>query len=90
MSASFQGDSGGPLVCEHTDGMYFVDGVTSWGSPACAEEPSVFADVVSASSWITDASGGKLILKMYTFTWWIWPENLVGMGMCCVIAIIRL
>ena len=62
-----QGDSGGPLVCEHSinddtgslyEGLYFVTGVTSWGSQSCSEDPSVFASVANVAQWISDTSQG--------------------------------
>ena len=62
-----QGDSGGPLVCEHPinddtgslyEGLYFVTGVTSWGSQSCSEDPSVFASVANVAQWISDTSQG--------------------------------
>ena len=45
-------------------GLYFITGVTSWGSQACAEEPSVFASVATAAEWIADETNGKTILHI--------------------------
>lgn len=50
---SCQGDSGGPIVRVDDNGIHTQVGVVSWGY-GCALEglPGVYADVVSAMSWI--------------------------------------
>lgn len=42
-----QGDSGGPLVCLHDDGMYYLHGITSYGTDICgqANKPGVYTEV---------------------------------------------
>lgn len=49
----FQGDSGGPLVC-NVRGLYYIYGVTSWGSGSCQMSgfPDVYTRVTSYLPWI--------------------------------------
>ncbi|PVD37433.1 hypothetical protein C0Q70_00023 [Pomacea canaliculata] len=47
------GDSGSGLVTKHTDGLFYVYGVSSWGS-GCGEarRPGVYTDVLHYISWV--------------------------------------
>ena len=49
-----QGDTGGPLACQHGDGRWYLEGVSSWASPYCDANDaySVFTRVSSYMNWI--------------------------------------
>ena len=49
-----QGDTGGPLVCQHGNGRWYLEGVSSWASPYCDANDaySVFTRVSSYVNWI--------------------------------------
>ncbi|XP_078481630.1 chymotrypsin-like elastase family member 2A [Ciona intestinalis] len=48
------GDSGGPLVCLHTDGKYYLHGVTSYGPSTCgqANKPGIYTRIGDFATWI--------------------------------------
>nr|CAB3265203.1 trypsin-3-like [Phallusia mammillata] len=52
---SCDGDSGGPLVCLHTDGSYYLHGITSYGTTTCAQKdkPGVYTKVADLADWIS-------------------------------------
>ena len=53
-----QGDSGGPLCCQLSNGVWVLEGVTSFGA-ACASpgSPGVYTRVSSFRNWIRTVTG---------------------------------
>ncbi|CAB4019916.1 MAM and LDL-receptor class A domain-containing 1-like isoform X1 [Paramuricea clavata] len=52
------GDSGGPLVCQHSDGSWYLTGVTSWGfGCAAAGYYGVYANVANLYPWVKQVTG---------------------------------
>ncbi|CAB4026288.1 MAM and LDL-receptor class A domain-containing 1-like isoform X1 [Paramuricea clavata] len=53
-----QGDSGGPLVCQHSNGSWYLTGVTSWGRGcASAGYYGVYAHVANLYPWVKQVTG---------------------------------
>ncbi|CAB3984307.1 MAM and LDL-receptor class A domain-containing 1-like isoform X1 [Paramuricea clavata] len=53
-----QGDSGGPMVCQHSDGSWYLSGVTSWGRGcASAGYYGVYAHVANLYPWVKQVTG---------------------------------
>ncbi|XP_014063451.2 transmembrane protease serine 9-like [Salmo salar] len=54
-SVSCMGDSGAPLLCQKINGVFFLFGVVTWGSPSCdISTPAVFSRLSAYHSWITN------------------------------------
>ncbi|XP_020346222.1 transmembrane protease serine 9-like [Oncorhynchus kisutch] len=54
-SVSCMGDSGAPLLCQKRNGVFFLFGVVTWGSPSCdLSTPAVFSRLSAYHSWITN------------------------------------
>ncbi|XP_071242615.1 transmembrane protease serine 9-like [Salvelinus alpinus] len=54
-SVSCMGDSGAPLLCQKINGVFFLFGVVTWGSPSCdISTPAVFSRLSDYHSWITN------------------------------------
>ena len=47
------GDSGGPMSCEY-NGVWYVAGVTSWGSLMCQGVPGVYTRLTYYDDWIKE------------------------------------
>ena len=61
-----QGDSGGPMVCL-SDGVYKIQGITSWGDQCAApRKPGVYTRVTQFLSWIESHTDGKITLFIIT------------------------
>eukprot|EP00918_Siedleckia_nematoides_P009143 GHVU01019996.1.p1 GENE.GHVU01019996.1~~GHVU01019996.1.p1 ORF type:complete len:232 (+),score=10.17 GHVU01019996.1:36-698(+) len=49
---SCQGDSGGPLAVKHSDGLFDVVGLVSWGYGCASTTPGVYTRVSDYIAWI--------------------------------------
>lgn len=48
-----QGDSGGPFVHQHTDGKWYIVGLTSWGQNGCGFG-TIYTRVSYYLDWISE------------------------------------
>nr|XP_006818053.1 PREDICTED: suppressor of tumorigenicity 14 protein homolog isoform X1 [Saccoglossus kowalevskii] len=57
-----QGDSGGPLVCLHSDGHWYLVGITSWGyGCALKDKPGIYTNLQKYVDWAEENIGSSLL-----------------------------